>query len=374
MNKTYIASQSAPYELMNKKIKSTNDSIRLRNLVNIVLLTHQNYKENDIKDLFCSLKNSGCTYATFANVIIQQLQNNKDINIFLEEFQNLFGYSLYDAEKNIIDYNRLLVDLYSTLYKVGDLSVSYYNKYSYKSLMEAANNLIGEDEKYNVDNAATKLFDKGYYSDGFDENGNLVFKDIKNPVIVRVIGTYQELAFKVFKRDFSNFSDEEIKKVFKKYNMQVCEKSYENSSKFSGLTTININFWLNEFFRRKNINLEVNVQNIAWCIDSTEEFLQRINDALEKGASISVSSDHNCDVYMKNLKEKFLNWDKLENGKVGHSMFLKNISDTGDLIVSSWGEDYLIPIEYCKALILKSIFIKPKNYDLDEQIKSNMIK
>lgn len=69
-----------------------------------------------------------------------------------------------------------------------------------------------------------------------------------------------------------------------------------------------------------------------------------------------------------------MNWDKLENGKVGHSMFLKNISDTGDLIVSSWGEDYLIPIEYCKALILKSIFIKPKNYDLDEQIKSNMIK
>lgn len=374
MNRTYMASQSSPYELMNKKIKSSKDSVRLRNLVNIVLLTHPDYKESDIKDLFCSLKNSGCTYAAFANAIIKQLGQGKDINIFLEEFQYLFGYSLYDAEKNIIDYNRLLVDLYSTLYKVGDLSAFYYNRYSYKSLMEAANNLIGEDEKYSEDNVAAKLCDEGYYSDGFDENGNLVFKDIKNPIVIKVIGTYQELAFKVFEKDFSNFSDEEIKNLFKNHNIQVCEKSYEIPSKLSGLSTTNINFWLNEFFRRKKIDFEVNVQNVAWCIDSTEELIQKINESLEKGASILVSSDHNYEIYMKNLEEKFFLWDKLENGKVGHAMFLKGISDTGDLIVSSWGKDYLIPIDYCKALILKSIFVKQKNYDLDEQVKTNVIK
>lgn len=374
MNKIYMASQLAPYELMKKKLKSLKDLARLRNLADIVLLTHPDYKENDIKDLFCSLKNTGCTYATFANAIIEQLGNGKDINIFLEEFQNLFGYSLYDAEKNIIDYNRLLIDLYSTLYKVGDLSVTYYNRYSFKNLMEAANILIGTDEKYNEDNVAVKLCDKGYYADGFDENGNLVFKDIKNPVVIRVIGTYQELAFKVFKKDFNNFSDEEIKNVFKNHNMKVCEKAYEGPSKLSGLGTTNINFWLNEFFKRKKINFEVNVQNIAWCIDSAEELLQKINDALEKGASLSVSSEHNYDIYMKNLEEKFLSWDKLEKGKVGHAMFLKGISDTNDLIVSTWGKDYLIPIEYCKALIIQYIFIRQKNYDLDEQIKSNMIK
>ena len=374
MNKTYMASQLAPYELINRKIRSSKDSARLQNLVNIVLLTHPDYKENNVKDLFCSIKNSGCTYATFTNAIIQQLQIDKDINNFLEDFQNLFGYSLYDAEKNIIDYNKLLVDLYSTLYKVGDLSVSYYNRYSYKSLMEAANNLISKDEKYNESNVAAKLCDKGYLPDGFDGMGNLIFKDIKNPVIVRVIGTYQELASKVFEKDFSNFSDEEIKNLFKIHNIEVCEKSYENFSKLSGLTTTNINFWLNEFFRRKKIDFEVNVQNIAWCIDSTEELIQKINESLEKGTSILVSSDHNYKIYMKNLEEKFLPWDKLENSKVGHAMFLKGISDTGDLIVSSWGKDYLIPIDYCKGLILKSIFIKQKNYELDEQIKSNMVK
>jgi hypothetical protein len=373
MSQTFMAGQSEPYDLLKKRVLLPKEKLRLKSYIDIVLMIHPNYDKNDIEDLFRSLMQTGCTYATYSNAIIEQFGKGKSLSIFLEEFENLFGYSLYNKEKDFIDYNRLLVDLYSTFYNVGKLTAVWRDVYCFNSIDEAASNLIGECKDENQ--GLIKLFENGYISDGFDTDGKLKIKDIKRPNIIKIIGTPQELANVVLNGNYDNLTNDEVKSLFKQNNIEMIENDLESSSKLSGLSTGNINFWLKEFFKRKKIPLMFTVQEITYGLDDPNELLQKINDALSMGCSISVSEKRNYEVFMKDLDKKIHTWVKLNDSKAGHAMFLKSISDEGDLIVSSWGGNYLIPIEFCSGLKLNSLLIKQNNeHDFVQQVENNMVK
>ena len=92
------ANQQAPYKLYKKFFKLKNDKILLEELNDIIRKYYPDYSEKEILQLYNDLNKYGCTYASIANVIIEQIGHDDTI------YKEFFGYSLYDKNGNI-NYN-----------------------------------------------------------------------------------------------------------------------------------------------------------------------------------------------------------------------------------------------------------------------------
>ena len=347
MQEVFISGQTIPYELYKKKILSRKEKVRLYGFINIVLQIYPNYKRHNIEKIFSDIKQTGCTYSAYSNIIIEQLKNGKDTQQFLNEFESLFGYSLYDKENDFIDYNRLMVDLFSTLYNLSKLKAVYYDTYYFDSIVDAAKTLTNIKHFEDDSQAYLELNNAGFIPDGFGSDNKLKIKS-KIPHIVKLVGTYQELANKIFGGSYDNLSEDEIKNLFKSNNIEVFEEDRQNFNKTSSLSDDNISFWINEVFTGDNP-------------------LEDINSAIEDNASICISSIRNSAIWMREINKKIFPWVKLDDFKAGHAMFFKGISDDGNLIVSSWAKDYLIPIEFYKNLEARSITVKYKQLNLENE-------
>lgn len=349
------ADQDLPYKLMKNKLLHRD---QYKELLYIVNKNIPNISSIEIIEMFKKLSNTGCSCAMFANSLVEQIYENE------EEFQEIFGFSLLTKNKDKIDCNKLMVDIFSKLYKAMRFKFIEYERYEFNSVREAALNLIGKNYQQEIE-ASSALFENGYMSDGVSQNGNLLFKKI-NPKITNMVGTCEEVAKEKFGIDGIKNLDE-LKKICSSKNITLEFKDTEIYQKLTGLGAQNFNFWSNYYLSQYNINYNLNSESIIVSDFNNDynTFMQHINQLVQSGYSVTVASLPNSIAYMHT--DKKLSWSKISSESAGHVMLFKGFNIDNDILVSSYGEDYIIPKEYFNILEFKKIQKLEKTKELEEQ-------
>lgn len=347
------ADQRLPYKLMKNKLLYRE---KYKKLLNIVNKNIQNINPEEVIQMFKKLSDTGCSCAMLANTLVEQIYTD-DLT-----FYNTFKFSI--LEKDAVDCNKLMVDIFSKLYGVMKIRFIEYKRYSFTNMKEASLELLGKN--YNDDSQASlDLFNNGFIADGFDINGNLIFKS-KNPSITNYIGTCSQVAKQKFGVDGINNIDK-LKDICLNKNIELECKDIEIYEKLTGLGKENFEFWCNYYLSQYNINFTLNIENIN-IKDFNENynlFMEYVNGLQTQGYSISVSSTANSQVYMHTNKP--MSWSKISSEKAGHVMQFKYFNKNKDIIVSSYGEDYIIPKEYFSMLEFKKIKKISKESELSNQ-------
>ena len=352
MKNVYLSAQGLPYELITKKImfKNSINQKRLDEFVEIVKKYYPNYGKNDITKLFLSLKKHGCTFSSVANAIASQLDIDDNY------FKKMFGYSLNIQGTNLTDYNKLLVDLYTFLYNIVKVKTFKYSTYSFESEEKAVEQLLGKKIS-DKNEAVLELFNNGYISSGIDENHNLLFKT-KKPEIQEMIGTPSIIVKELFGEEINDITIEELYLLAKKHGCDIDIKFKRPADKLTDLTTTNANYWINYYLKSNNVNVEFNEEELDFRDYDYADFIRDINDLIYNGYTINVSSNRTNEVWMQNVKGK--TWTKPYSDNAGHSMTLIGFNENNDIIVSSWGDNYVIPKDFFNHLEYKSIKIYEK--------------
>ena len=348
------ADQGFPYKLMKNKLFHRE---QYKEFLYIVNKNIPGISANEVIEMFKKLSNTGCSTAMFANSLVEQIYQND------EDFKNRFGFSLLTKGK--IDCNKLMVDIFSKLYGVMKVRFIEYERYSFSSVSEATLSLLGKT--YNTDSEAIiQLFNNGINADGKDLNGNLLFKSAV-PKITNHIGNCEEVAKEKF--GLENVKTlEEIRKICKQRNIEVEFKDIEIYEKLTGLGTQNFNFWSNYYLNKYNLDFSFNNEAIIVgdFKDDYEAFMNHVNNLVSEGYSISVASTPNSIAYMHT--DKKMSWSKISSKETGHVMLFKCFDNNNDIIVSSYGEDYIIPKEYFNLLE----YNKLKKKEIEEQNKKRV--
>lgn len=348
------ADQGFPYKLMKNKLFHRE---QYKELLYIASKNIPGISVGEMIEMFKKLSNTGCSSAMFANLLVEQIYKND------EDFKNIFGFSLLTKDK--IDCNKLMVDIFSKLYGVMKVRFIEYERYSFSSMKEATLSLLGKT--YSTDSEAfLHLFDSGISANGMDLNGNFLFES-RFPKITKYIGTCEEVAKEKF--GLENVKTlEEIKDICKQQNIQVEFKDIEIYEKLTGLGTENFNFWSNYYLNKYDLDYSVNNENIIVgdFNGNYESFMEHINNLVSEGYSISVASTPNSIAYMHT--DKKMSWSKISSKETGHIMLFKYFDNNNDIIVSSYGENYIIPKEYFNFLEYNKI----KKREIEEKNKKRV--
>ena len=313
------AAQNKPIELIKNKIIKKRD---YQDLLKIVRKNRPDLSIEEINYMFNKINKTGCSCATLANNIGKIFLSKED------EFEKYFGYSLYSSNGNI-DYNRILVDLFSKFYGVAKVRLIKHDVFSFKSAKEAAEKLLGK--KFDKESDATlKLFEQGYQGDGFDSDGNLLFKK-RIPDVSEIIGTKNEISKKLLNIDSVKDFDE-LKHLLEKKGYILEYKDLEIHEKLTGLTITNFNFWTNYYFNSYNLDFTLNATSIVpKDFSNYEDFINYINNLICKGNLINVSVGPNKEVYIHT--DKPFSWTKISNERAGHIMNFLGFDKEGNIKV-----------------------------------------
>ncbi len=348
------ADQGFPYKLMKNKFFHRE---QYKELLYIASKNMPGISADEMIEMFKKLSNTGCSSAMLANSLVEQIYEND------EDFKNRFGFSILTKGK--IDCNKLMVDIFSKLYGVMKVRFIEYERYSFSSVNEAALALLGKTYS-NDSEALLQLFNSEINADGKDSNGNLLFK--RNvPKITNYIGTCEEIAKEKF--GLENVKTlEELKNICKEKNIEVEFKDIEIYEKLTGLGTQNFNFWSNYYLNKYDLDFSFN--NEAIIVSDFKEdytsFMAHINNLVLEGYSISIGSTPNSIAYMHT--DKKMSWSKISSKETGHVMLFKYFDNNNDIVVSSYGEDYIIPKEYFNILEYNKI----KKNEKDEENKKRV--
>lgn len=336
------ANQSVPYKLMKKHFKTRKDKEYILNFYKIIKKNCPFFTDKDIIHVCLNLSEEGCTYASMANSIIKQFEEN------LEYLEEKLGYKLINSD-GLIEADKLMVDIFSCLSSMIELDITTYKTYKFDSIIEAANNFLNDDFN-NENDAIIKMHELGIIMDGIDENGKLIFKNIRNPICDKYFGTYQELALILFNINNPSINKEDFELLLKKHNKEYRIKDDLLASKFSGLGSVkisNISKWTRKFFEMKKMDedIEIDVINLTNYNITYEEFVEKINNRINDNYSILVSALPELEVWMSDGKT----WEKSSN-KFGHRMDYMGFDDYGNIMLCSWGTKYTVPKEFFEML------------------------
>lgn len=355
----YKAAQDRPYRLYRKIFKSKAHKELINELKGIVRKYYPDYNDTDVEKLYSELSKKGCTYASMANVIIEQLGYDDEI------FKEYFGYSLYNSNGKISN-DKLMVDIYACISQMVELKVYKYEKREFDSLLSAANGIL--NKKYTDENEAEiDLFNSGWIRDGFNENHNLVFKTRAPISNETLIGTYREIAKNLFNIDDINVNKEKLENLLKTNNFTYKFDYLAPFSKFSGLSSIknnNLKKWMNKYFELNNIDLKLDIIDIDRDWTDYNEFQEEVFSKSSEGYSIEVASPIRTETWMTDGKI----WLKPTSDKAGHQMNFEGFDKEGNILVCSWGQTHMFPKEYYKNLEFTAI----KVLSNDNRIKKGL--
>ena len=336
------ASQTFPYTLLRSPFKRIINRNLLNKFKEIARNYFPNYTDKDIAKLFKLLSNEGCTYATMANIIMEQFGN--DNNTFYE----YFGYSLCNKD-GTINFNKLMVDIFACISQMVELKVTTFNTRSFSSPIEAAKILLNK-ECFDNNQAHLLLFNAGWFGNGFDDRGLLLFSNKQNPKTETFIGTYRELGKSIFNIDDPSMNQEKFNILFKEQKKDYSCYSFDFfdiASKFSGLSSViekNIKKWLNIYFEKKGIDLIIETYVINTYKKSYDAVKEELYAFLDEGYSFKVSPSTCSNVYMTD--GTIFGWGKIDH----HAMNFEGFDPDGNILVCSWGKHHMIPKEYYNEL------------------------
>ena len=336
------ADQCLPYQLMKNPFTHNR---QYKDYLYIINKNIKNISPEEAIELLKKLSNSGCSCAMLANLLTDSVYTDE------EEFKNTFGFSI--LTHNNIDCNKLMVDIFSKLYKVMRIKFVEYKTYKFKDAREAAAKLLNKNCK-NDSLALIELINSGISGDGIDSDGNLLFKNKREPKITNYVGSCAEVAKEKFNiDDIDDF--EELKRACKELGIEVEAKDIEIYQKLTGLGTNNFNYWSNYYLSQYNIGLELASSSIIVSDFNNDynKFMEYLTELMVDGYSVSVSTSPNSEAYMHT--RRVLSWQRISSKEAGHVMLLKGFNKDKDMVVASYGEDYRIPKEYFSSLKFNKI-------------------
>lgn len=336
------ADQCLPYQLMKKPFIHSK---QYKDYLYIINRNIENITPEEAIELLKKLSNSGCSCAMLANLLVDSVFTD-DL-----EFQKVFGFSI--LTHNSIDCNKLMVDIFSKLYKVMKIQFVEYKTYKFKNAKEAAAMLLGKNcESDSL--AIIELFNNGISGDGIDSDDNLLFKNKRDPKVTKYVGSCAEIAKEKFNLDDID-SFEKLKKVCTDLGIEVESKDVEIYQKLTGLGTNNFNYWSNYYLSQYNLDLELVSSGIAVSDFNNDynKFREYLTELMIDGYSVSVSTPPNSEAYMHT--KGILSWQKISSREAGHVMLLKGFNEDTDMVVASYGQDYTIPKEYFNGLEFNKI-------------------
>lgn len=350
MGKIIEANQYRPYELMKHSF------FHKQQAMDLLQIAHKNQPHLSIEEIIKMLHISsehGCSGATLANIIGKQFYKND------EEFKGMFGFSLYMKGTDTLDYNKILVDLYSRFYNIFKARFTEYEEYEFESIREAAFQLLGEKTKTNEE-ATIALNHNSIYLNGYSENGKLLFIN-KIPKISTYFGTCENITEAKFGIP-SVHNIETLQNICIQNQIKFECLDLQISEKLSGLTYDHFNFWVDYYFASHQIPFTLQIKKIEkWNYGNTyEDFQNYINRLIANEQSITVSAGPNSQTYMRKLTKKKFSWEEISTEKRGHQMNFKQFNTEGNIIVASYGEEYMIPKELYKILIFDCIYKQEK--------------
>ena len=332
METIYFAEQSRPYDLYIKKIKLKNTLSRLKSYLQRI---GKYNKEVNVKQLLKDLGKHGCTYAYITNVIINYFLEDNYYND--DKFKDSFGFSLKVNNSNNIDFNILMVDIFSALYKVEKLDVSKYEVYYFNDDEEAAKELV--KNKNETQDTYLQIFNSGYISDGRTDDKKLIFKS-RIPKNFVITGTRDEIVKNLFGVDKKDITEEEFKDLFDKNHMTYRENDFLPESKFSGIEPSHINYWVNYYLQKNNIDLKFESKEIPNNNASIYEFVSKVQEKSENGYSIGIDTSPNSQVSI--YDPIFKDYVETSDKHRGHMMTFKRFDDNYNVVVESWGREFII--------------------------------
>lgn len=347
------ASQLLPFELCKKVLKSKSDKVLLDEFNTIVMKYYPNYSKDDIINLYQQLSKSGCTYATMANLIIDQF--NGDFN----SFRTYFGDDFLNSDGSV-NYNKLMVDIFACISQMVELKVTNYKTIETDDPIEAATTLLGGTYK-DANDAYKALFSNGWIADGFSSDGKLLFVNKRTVENYIYRGSYREIALNLFNIDDFSMTKEKLEELLK---TQKCSFSFSDikiQSKLSGLEKIgieNIKKWIDIYFEKSDIKLELDTFYFRARDISFDEFVVAILSIYDNGYYIDVSPKVSQDIWMTDGRN--FGWESVHN----HAMNFLGFDSNGDILVCSWGKQYTIPKEYYNKLDYTPIKLVENNRDL----------
>lgn len=347
MQHIYYASQDFPQEQYKKLFKTKKDKNTLYNYLEIL-------KNNDINDpsIFYELEQKGCTYAYVANAIITKIITNSNQELTDNDIKNIFGFSL-NMDENILDCNSLMIDIFAFLHDRVKLTIHKYKTYHFKNAIEAVKNLFGE-ELPSENDAILKLFNNGIIADGIDpDSKEKKYKNIISDNQV-VYGTYSEIAESLLNIKDNDINKEKLQKILLNNDITFEEHDKSPESKLSGLNENNINLWINYYLLKKNINIEFKSEVIEKEINTYYNFQNQLTTLLNEGYILGTSSSPNSNAFIVSSEEKI----PISSNQAGHKMLITGFDENNNIIVSSWGKDFIIPKEYYKNFTYTKAKIK----------------
>ena len=323
--------QESPEKVSKKIIKGK----RYNSYIDIVKKNCPDITSKEVIKMFEELNHGGCSCAAFANAIYKEFYTSDD------DFYNNFGFSLEDSKGNV-DINILMVDIYSRLYNASKVKLVKYNDYAFNNYNDAFDKLLGKEFEKESDGIVA-FFNRGYLSNGTDTLGNIIIHDTK-PIVNNYIGTPGEIAKAAF--GINNIKTlDELESICKekKINITVSDKTI--AAKLTGLLANNFNFWNKYYFDSYNLDFSLEKKEIAISeLDNDYDMLKDKLLTLSNNGTIYVSAGPGKDARMHT--NKALSWSRIGSDTAGHVMTFTGFDKNGDILVNSYGEEYIIPKEY----------------------------
>ena len=225
-NNIKSANQMEPYRVMKKTFKTKKDKEYITSIYTIIKNNNPEFSDKEVIKLCSEISKSGCTYASIENIIMAHMTEN------IEDLEEKLGYCLYDKD-GVKEYDKLMVDIFSTISNMIELEYYKYNVYKFSTIKECYENIFNRPYESEIA-SINELNSIGIMMDGFSDDGLMQFKDVKNINKQVLIGTYKEIANKLFGIN-QNINKEEFEKLLKDNNYNYKINNDIHYSKFSGL-------------------------------------------------------------------------------------------------------------------------------------------
>lgn len=350
----YTSDQTSPYLFFTRLLKSKDVKNRLYKYLDC--LKNNKISRKDISSILKKLKEEGCSYAFFANSLVESFLISNNYQYDDNKFIDLYGLSI-QVDNDSIDSSIMMVDIFSKLFNLSRFNIHKYDVRIFKNAKEAALGILGVDIENDTD-AILELFNNGYVMDGSTLDGNIRFKS-KNVINITMVGTYDDIANKLFGVSVSNISKQELTEMLKKKDITFDEVDKDPHSKLSGLTSSNMNFWGNYYLNLINSNLECNFN--VFHMDEVDNFEDYIRNALASNNIVGVSTSAGSDVKM--IDPRTNESISIASDSAGHMMTFRKFDIDGNIIVDSYGKDYLIKKDDLNSLLFNVVNIKNKSID-----------
>ena len=199
--------------------------------------------------------------------------------------------------------------------------------------------MLIDDEKN--ENSQLRLFNSGYIADGISESGKLCYKK-RQPIVTELVGSVEEIAKKMFDLD-NIYTIDDLKKECDKREIQLECFDTKIYQKLTGLTPRDFNFWANYYIHYYTDDYELECSSIAIKDFNNDynQFMKYINELISNGSMVSVSAPLKSSAFMHGNGP--LSWSRISSDENGHVMTFKYFDQNGDIVVSTYGKDFIIP-------------------------------